>query len=437
MSSPNLPHIPDELLLNIFQSLPRSRDLLSVVQTQQSWRKIALVLYWRIIERDSRAFEYLTTLINDPNQQVYADMIEELTLDVDSSDAYPLPNTTGLTFPRLKKLSIQIDSSWVTGVEIPVGQFLQPELTRLSISSSNMGVGSVGNFLANCPTLGRLERLDLRAPIPDATPVDFVRLLGACNSLETITMDSDVQHLLDDQSFAALARHQRLKWVAFSLRIDDAWVNHMHAVVTQPFAQVRQLWIRMSGTSANQLLPHLTSLRFLKLQVTDRNDFYTGITAISGHLRGLELILPQSAEVDVNDMAALCSSHLERLKIKPRSGLYNQIRWNLDEHDIDWFFSGVPNLKHVEMGFMFARSDKNRPCEPEEILRMLGRHCPNLQTIVLDKCWSNEICLADLDGPNLATQIMFRDLRELTIGSVDLPGPSARVDEDFADISNW
>jgi hypothetical protein len=358
-----------ELLAQVFDHLETQgpKHLLAAVRVNSLWADQATNILWQ-----HPPYTALAALANDARRQYYARKVRALTLANPATDAGSLNAASSclarVPLPRLQQLELVADAvlldesglATLSNLLVPV-----PPLREDDNEDNGSGrrgiVNAVSSQLARFRYHGRalwlmdvLELLRVAgAPLTELTldctaagrgsitpdPVLFLGMLEALSSSGRLTsalFKGSAAHAVALPALVYLARLPDLASLTIDRCVRKAEVHDMltgattlagrrsGAPILSVFPSLQRLTLGIESAAVPLLLPHLTGLRHLALQLHDEKPLpdlvlsTVGTTPSMRGLRSLQLLVRADAYASVENWLALMSlTELRALTVAP------------------------------------------------------------------------------------------------------------------------
>lgn len=173
--------------------------------------------------------------------------------------------------PRLQELSVEHLSAASVNNPVKISSFVKSRLTRLEVRN-----GTTDDFSPTSNLLKGLKHLKIgkQVRVQGSDPLSFLRLVQAIPPLVTLFGGS----LSSTELFVEAASHETMRELAITVHMDHTTVIQA-LQVPNAFANLRRLCLWTPSSVACALLPKLTSLQSLQLDVS--RDLLPGETLTS------------------------------------------------------------------------------------------------------------------------------------------------------------
>jgi len=265
-SSCKLTTLPTEIIQAIFENITNQGDILNVLTTCKSLAKPAEEALWRVC--NSRGYATLSTM-NAEQQDQYLKWIRKQTLHFERTGIQP--RDLRVQPPRLQELSVEHLSAASVNNPVEISSFVKSSLTRLEVRN-----GTTDDFLPTLNLLKGLKHLKIgsQVRVQGSDPLSFLRLIQTMPPLVTLFGGS----LSSADMFVEAASHEVMRELAITVHVDHTTVVHA-LQVPNASANSRRLCLWTPSSAACELLPKLTTLQSLQLDVSQ--DLLPGETFTS------------------------------------------------------------------------------------------------------------------------------------------------------------
>ncbi|THW83398.1 hypothetical protein D6D15_09606 [Aureobasidium pullulans] len=292
MARPRVVALPSEMVAMVLSDVEHDRaTLLSVMRSNKEMFEHAVRLYWVLVNPLNRLLGKLSSMTSLNRQQVYAQHIQRLHIDV--APLMILPPLHHIRFNKLRELiiiykgaesSTQLSHA-PAGCHIGISHFLAPslEVLRLEEEPFTPGRYSTGNFL---PHLARrcqnLRTLSIRSEVMGASPRCLISVIEGCKELRGLGIDSHARALIDAQALKHIAAHPRLSVFRTDKLITASDVRFaLSDNGPSPFGRLRWMCLETETEVAVLMVPHTPKLDIMELMLSGPGNIFA-------HLHNLE-----------------------------------------------------------------------------------------------------------------------------------------------------
>ncbi|CAD0020517.1 unnamed protein product [Aureobasidium pullulans] len=292
MARPRVVTLPSEMVAMVLSDVEHDRaTLVSVMRSNKEMFEHAVRLYWVLVNPSNRLLGKLSSMTSLGRQQVYAQHIQCLHIDV--APLMILPPLHHIRFNKLRELVViykEAESSTQlphapTGCHIGISHLLNHSLEVLKLGDQPFTPGrcSTGNFLPHlagrCPNL---RTLSIRSEVMGASPRCLIRVIEGCKELRGLSMNSHARALIDARALKHIAAHPRL----FFFRTDKlitAWDVRFALSDNgpSPFGRLRRMCLRTETEAAVLMVPHTPKLEIMEIRLSGPGNIFA-------HLHELE-----------------------------------------------------------------------------------------------------------------------------------------------------
>jgi hypothetical protein len=338
---PNPLAIP-EILCEVLNHLRYdSGALFTCCQVNKAWAENSLNILWRSQYRDGMR---RLVLLPECRRQFYADKIRSLNEDTCPTEYWYCIET--LNFPRLRKLKVFItDRNWESN------HHLVPTLEVFQFYGfKERAEDYLRQLPERCPNLRELRVRRLCDRYDFDRVEDYLRRFS---KLQSVNMTGMSHTTMTDEVFFYLARLPldtfRMDKLVTSEIIDLAY---RRLGTDRLFPNVAQVGLRMEWRSATTLLPTLTTLRELELQLVSADTNHNALQAI-GTLTNLTVLHLTTAwesgkSLSREELLAIAKLHrLRNLRINGYETLV--LDKSVTDDDLASFLSGFPKAESIEI----------------------------------------------------------------------------------------
>ncbi|THX46486.1 hypothetical protein D6D06_10071 [Aureobasidium pullulans] len=292
MARPRVVALPSEMVAMVLSDVEHDRaTLMSVMRSNKEMFEHAVRLYWVLVNPSNRLLGKLSSMTSLGRQQVYAQHIQRLHIDV--APLTILPPLYHIRFNKLRELIIiykEAESSTQlphapTGCHIGISHLSNPSLEVLKFGDEPFTPGrySTGNFLPHlagrCPNL---RTLSIRSEVMGASPRCLIRVVEGCKELRGLSINSHASALIDAQALKHIAAHPRL----FVFRTDKLiTASDVRFALSDngpsPFGRLRWMCLETETEAAVLMVPHTPKLEIMELMLSGPGNIFA-------HLHNLE-----------------------------------------------------------------------------------------------------------------------------------------------------
>ncbi|KAI5242549.1 hypothetical protein E4T43_04769 [Aureobasidium subglaciale] len=337
-------------------------------QVNTQWRLETSRIRWKKV--NDHGFPTIQHLGAYPSseQQFYANLIVEMTFTISVSNNHP--NLSHLGFPGLQALNIKQSFLLGHGGTANISNLVQPLLNTLVIEG-----GTTERFLpalkaANTGNV--LRTLALNNNMVDALPTDLTSLIQASPSLQSLSLGQALSPLIDSTVLQEIVQHASLTslTIAKPLALPDLLASS--AVVPLTFNLVTKLKLILDAAAAEWLVPKVTLLENLTLQLSDAGDVLAKLL-LALHLRAVTLTYLNPYSLTPDNLGAL--GNMPQLTTLALRGLTTLNLSNVTKTALLHTFSCMPLLETLELKAIDHRHFNMLPS--------LVQSSPNLTSISL------------------------------------------------------
>ncbi|CAD0032443.1 unnamed protein product, partial [Aureobasidium pullulans] len=270
MARPRVVALPSEMVAMVLSDVEHDRaTLMSVMRSNKEMFEHAVRRYWLLVNPSNRLLDKLSSMTSLGRQQVYAQHIQRLHIDV--APLMILPPLHHIRFNKLRELVViykEAESSTQlphapTGCHIGISHLLNHSLEVLKLGDEPFTPGrySTGNFLPHlagrCPNL---RTLSIRSKVMGASPRCLIRVIEGCKELRGLSMNSHARALFDARVLKHIAAHPRL----FFFRTDKLITASDMSLETETEAAVL-------------MVPHTPKLEIMELMLSGPGNIFAHI----------------------------------------------------------------------------------------------------------------------------------------------------------------
>jgi hypothetical protein len=334
-----------EILCEVLEHLEYNRRaLFAACLVNSTWTEPSLNLLWRNHHRDGMI---CLESLPECRRQFYADKIQSLSMNMGPSQ--PQHSTETLDFPRLRILGV-----WLSENDWNFGNLLVPTLEVFRLYG---GTSQAENYLRQLPdrctslrelcvnhlNVGRLDFHRLEDYLKKFSKLQSVDLSGMSDS----AMTDEVFLHLASLPLCALHMNKPITTEVIDMAYRQQRSNNL-------FRRVVRLEIKMEWCAATLLIPTLTTLRSLTLELLSADTNHKAFQAIGllTELRDLNLHIPLKVEKRLNreEILAIGKLHeLRNLGLDNDSGAPLILDDSVTDDDLVNFFSSFPQAESIHI----------------------------------------------------------------------------------------
>ncbi|KAH0283298.1 hypothetical protein KCU62_g9127, partial [Aureobasidium sp. EXF-3399] len=258
--------LPTEIIQAIFENITNQRDILNVMITCKSLAHPAEEALWQVC--NIRGYAKLPTM-NAEQQDRFLMCIRKQTLHFERTGIQP--RDLRIQPPRLQELSVEHLSAASVNNPVNISSFIKSSLIRLEVRN-----GTTDGFLPALNLLRGLKHLKIgsQVQVQGGDPLSFLRLIQTIPPLVTLFGGS----LSSTELFVVAASGKVMRELGMTVHVDHTTVIRA-LQVPDAFANLRRLCLWTPASAACELLPKLTTLQSLQLDVSQ--DLLPGETFTS------------------------------------------------------------------------------------------------------------------------------------------------------------
>jgi len=250
-----LTNLPTELIHTIFENINNERDLVNLMVTCKTLTQPAEEALWRIC--NTKGYIKLSNMTVEKRDRLL-NWIQKLTLRLEDEGMQP----TGLTMrpPRLQELVIEHHSTAPLNSPVNISSFVTNSLRRLDIRN-----GVTDNFIPALSSITGLKHLFIAAEVEvrDGDARQLLRVLKTMPQLVSLFAGS----LSSIGLFLEAANHKVITDFSVIVHVEHDTVMRV-IQLPNAFVGLRRLCLWTSSSAVCQILPKLTSLEKLQLNVS-------------------------------------------------------------------------------------------------------------------------------------------------------------------------
>ncbi|THW57153.1 hypothetical protein D6C85_09626 [Aureobasidium pullulans] len=347
-----------ELLGLVFEKLAKKRRyrscLVNAARVNSLWFEVAISALWGGGHQTAPPV-YALASVARARRQLYASNLRYLNFD-GNKDATVHALNDGLSFPRLKELTLNNYGPSGDGQRCPTSQYIQRALESIKISNWNEHLDDafLANVVQSCPNLRTVDFDHTGKRLSAKSLSDF---FSATQNLTDISLNLDVNDedlpLINADMLLHISAFNGLEKLSIENRIVEADAfDKVRSVNSWPFPALRQLRLCGGSSVISSAACLVANLRELTITLFEAEvSFISNLLAIPLLVK-LEIWATADSLIKKEDFLALRSFHnLEEL----RFGDQSSSSWSLGgepltESEFAHFCSGLPLLKIFSVG---------------------------------------------------------------------------------------
>ncbi|KAH0388555.1 hypothetical protein KCU92_g835, partial [Aureobasidium melanogenum] len=388
------------------------KALYSVIRVNKAWSEEGLNILWRNPVEDCS--ELLASL-PEHRRQFYADRICSWILD--KSPRKYQNCTLDLDFPRLRRLDL-----WLAEDKLYFDHQLVPTLEEFRLYNF---IPEAEEYLRQLPEYCP----DLRKFCVGRSPIrrlDFDRLeiyLKELPKLRALDLNGMSDDTMTDKVFLYLA-----SLPLWSLRMQKSITSEMVDLACERlgsgdlFANVHFVELKMEWCAAAKLIPNLTTLRKLKLELVSRDTNYRSFQAIGTltELRNLHLQIAYQTERSLSREEILAIGQLHKLhSLTILGGGALALNGSVTDDDLVSFFSSFPEAENIYIAAF------NANVIPSSATVALATTSTRLLHYTFMATW--DVNFAESSTPTLFPKLQTLQYRHLFYRDISFEGSEARL----------
>ncbi|THY02287.1 hypothetical protein D6D03_05169 [Aureobasidium pullulans] len=259
MARPRVVALPSEMVAMVLSDVEHDRaTLMSVMRSNKEMFEHAVRLYWVLVNPSNRLLDKLSSMTSLGRQQVYAQHIQRLHIDV--APLMILPPLHHIRFNKLRELVLKLEDEPFTPGRYSTGNFL-PHLA------------------GRCPDL---RTLSIRSEVMGASHRCLIRVIEGCKKLRGLSMNSHARALIDARALKHIAAHPRLFFFRTDKLITASDVRFaLSDNGPSPFGRLRRMCLRTETEAAVLMVPHTPKLEIMEIRLSGPGNIFA-------HLHELE-----------------------------------------------------------------------------------------------------------------------------------------------------
>ncbi|THV64783.1 hypothetical protein D6D28_09631 [Aureobasidium pullulans] len=374
-----------ELLGLVFEKLAKRRRyrscLVNAARVNSLWFEVAISALWGGCHQTARPV-YALASVARARRQLYASNLRYLNFH-GNKDATVHALNDGLSFHRLKELTLNNYGPSGDGQRCPTSQYIQRALESIKISSWNEHLDDafLANVVQSCPNLRTVDFDHTGKRLSAKSLSDF---FSATQNLTDISLNLDVNDedlpLINADMLLHISTFNGLEKLSIENRIVEADAfDKVRSVNSRPFPALRQLRLCSRSSVISSAACLVAGLRELTITLLEAEvSFISNLLAIPALVK-LEMCATADSLVKKEDFLALRSFHnLEELRFGDQSsGSWSLGGEPLMESEFVHFCSGLPLLKIFSVGM------KMEVYPPMSFFPVLAEHWKSLEFLDL------------------------------------------------------
>lgn len=299
---------PDELIRQVLTSPGIDAPTLRAVsRLNHRLFEQASALLWQDAKITNNLVDKLRRM-TAPRRRLYGALVKRFTFEISMN--VPPGHLAALRMPNLLNLRIQHERIHGANAQAELAGLIAPTLQQLFIAG-----GDTENLLPAISRTLSLRLLNLNANMVTANSAHLVEMLNCCTSLRSLHLGPNTSALLDAHTFASLAALPHLTHLLVAKPITLALVRSA-IPLPAPFRELRTLRLTIAADAAILLLPKLSNIQSLLLDLSGSHTVFSALTACA-RLHTLRLNFSTNyvlTQADLNALANLSSIRILHLR---------------------------------------------------------------------------------------------------------------------------